>query len=486
MSSNEPTTENLSRIETLVQQKTGQPLSNLQRLVLEECLQSYRKTYEAIAAENNYSNKYIQQRVAPELWYLLSEIVGKKVTKSNCKTVLFGYLESLHPAQPTASNHAAQANQSHAHKQSSDTDTQHTPQDVLLEFPTESVPLGSPYYIQRQPYETQCYQLISQVGALIRIKGPRQVGKTSLMTRIVSRAKDYPAVVLNFQQTEQTILTDLDKLLRWICANITRQLKLPQAIEDFWDEDIGSKMSCTVYLEEYILTEITTPIVLVLEESSQLFEHGEIAKDFFSMLRAWHEYTKHNEEWQKLRLILVQSTETYIQLNTNQSPFNVGFEVALTPFNEEQVVTLIKRSGLSFDLKQLAQIMALLAGHPYLVRLALYYLASKKVSWDDLLYTAGTDAGIFKHHLQRHLRQLQQYDQLSNAFRVVLEHEGPVKIGQEEAFKLQSMGLVMLVGNQVQVSCKLYQQYFQEHLVLNTTDLALSAGYRRQDNQETG
>ncbi|MEO0378437.1 MAG: AAA-like domain-containing protein, partial [Cyanobacteria bacterium P01_A01_bin.17] len=334
-----------------------------------------------------------------------------------------------------------------------------------LEFPTESVPIGSPYYIQREPYESHCYQLILQPGALIRIKGPRQIGKTSLTTRIISQAKDYTAIVLNFQQTEQSVLTDLDKLLRWLCANISRQLKLSQALNDVWDEDIGSKMSCTIYLEEYILAEVDTPIVLMFEESSQLFEHNNVAKDFFSMLRTWHEYTKHDEAWQKLRLILVQSTEIYIQLDTNQSPFNVGFEVALTSFSADQVATLAERCGLSLDQSRLEQVMSLLGGHPYLVRLAFYYLANGSIGWDDLLRTASTDEGIFKHHLQRHLRQLQQYAQLNNAFQTVLSQHGPVRIGQEEAFKLQSMGLVTLAGNAVHVSCDLYRMYFGEHLL---------------------
>lgn len=471
MATDDNISNSLNRIEKLVHQKKSQPLTNLQRLVLKECLQAYRKTYEEIAAENNYSGKYIQQRVAPDLWYLLSEIVGVKVTKSNCRTVLFGYLERMgdRPAKSSTSSQPAHSSQVNKQTCVSTANKEPIQQGASLEFPTGSVPIGSPYYIQREPYESHCYQLISQTGALIRIKGPRQIGKTSLMTRIVSQAKDYPAVVLNFQQTEQNILTDLDRLLRWVCANITRQLKLPQALAEFWDDDIGSKMSCTVYLEEYILGEIDTPIVLVFEESSQLFEHNAVAKDFFSMLRAWHEYTKHDEEWQKLRLILVQSTENYIQLDTNQSPFNVGFEVSLTSFSGDQVATLAEQCGFSLDQSHLTQLMSLLAGHPYLIRLAFYHLANDGISWEELLYAASTDEGIFKHHLQRHLRHLKQHPPLTDAFQDVLSQDEPIRIGQEEAFKLESMGLVVLTGNKVCVSCDLYRTYFSEHL-LKATD----------------
>ena len=393
----------------------------------------------------------------------MSEIVGKKVNKANCRSVLLVHLDSQPRSEASQQTKISQV----VVQKVTPEENMCSPAKVgkmALEFPTESVPIGSPFYIPRNPQEACCYKLIKEPGALIRIKAPRQMGKTSLVNRIVAKTEDYPAIILNFQQTEQSILKDLDKLLRWISANITRTLKLPSALDDFWDEDIGSKMSCTIYLEEYILEEVGTPVVLVLEESSELFEHEAIAKEFFGMLRTWYEYTKHNETWKKLRLILVQSTETYVQLNVNQSPFNVGYEVALKPFDTAQVNTLAERSGLALTAQQSEQLMALLGGHPYLVRLALYYLASKSIVWEDLIASSGTDDGIFKHHLQRHLWQFQQHSALSLAFKEALGTEEPVKVEQDKAFKLQSMGLVHLEGRQIQVSCDLYRKYFSEAL----------------------
>ncbi|MEM6452748.1 MAG: AAA-like domain-containing protein [Cyanobacteria bacterium P01_D01_bin.105] len=465
----------LNLIDQLVHQKTGQSLTNIQQLVLSECLQPHKITYEAIAHKNNYSSSYIQQRVAPDLWYLMSEIIGKKVNKANCRSVLFGYLDNL--SLPEAAQTVSQKNkrpQTVAQNTVSEKNlcSSTSADKTVLEFPTESVPIGSPFYIQRDPQETCCHQLIREPGALVRIKAPRQMGKTSLVNRIVNKAKDYPAIILNFQQTEQSILKDLDKLLRWICANITRTLKLPSALDDFWDEDIGSKMSCTIYLEEYILEEISTPVILVLEESSELFEQEAVTKEFFGMLRTWYEYTKHNETWKKLRLILVQSTETYVQLNVNQSPFNVGFEVALKPFDRAQVDTLAERNSISLTAQQSEQLMVLLGGHPYLVRLAFYYLASESIGWEALIVSASKDNGIFKHHLQRHLWQLQQHTALALALKEVLATSEPVKIAQDKGFKLHSMGLVRLDGHQVQISCELYRSYFSEYLIETKTAAA--------------
>jgi hypothetical protein len=51
----------------------------------------------------------------------------------------------------------------------------------LYREPGGSVPLASGLYMERPPIETDCYREILQSGALIRIKAPRQMGKTSLM-----------------------------------------------------------------------------------------------------------------------------------------------------------------------------------------------------------------------------------------------------------------------------------------------------------------
>ena len=38
--------------------------------------------------------------------------------------------------------------------------------------------LSSDFYVERVPYESQCYEAILKPGALIRLKAPQQMGKT--------------------------------------------------------------------------------------------------------------------------------------------------------------------------------------------------------------------------------------------------------------------------------------------------------------------
>ncbi|KST70388.1 hypothetical protein BC008_45175 [Mastigocoleus testarum BC008] len=54
-----------------------------------------------------------------------------------------------------------------------------------FEQPEGQVSLNSAFYIERPPIEDDCYETILQSGALVRIKAPRQMGKTSLLSRIL-------------------------------------------------------------------------------------------------------------------------------------------------------------------------------------------------------------------------------------------------------------------------------------------------------------
>ncbi|MGB0563190.1 MAG: AAA-like domain-containing protein [Spirulinaceae cyanobacterium] len=435
----------ISFVDRTLLAQTGEHLNNLQTVLLRETLQETRRTYEEIGQAYGYSGSYIQQGIAPKLWRLLSKVFGEKISKKNLRSVLTSQFQQQELQASTVAPISTPSTQT-----------------TTLEYPTDSVPLDSPFYVVRSPLEPQCYQDILQPGALLRIKAPRQMGKTSLMNRMLAHAKQagQQTVVLNFQQAEQSILSDLNRLLRWLAANISRQLKLPATLDAFWDQDTGSKMSCTLYMEGYLLAETEQPWVLALEEISELFDYPEVARDFLAMLRTWHEYTKSEPEWQGLRLVLVQSTESYVQLNINQSPFNVGLELALQPFSPEQVQDLAARHQLELTPEQLIELMHLIAGHPHLVRLLFYDLAQGTESWSELMAGAATDTGIYHDHLHRHLGRLEEFPALRQAFAQVLQADRSVELPQVAAFRLQSMGLVQLVNNQVTVSCALYRKYF--------------------------
>jgi len=338
------------------------------------------------------------------------------------------------------------------------------------ELPSGQVRLASAFYVERVPYETQCYKEILQPGSLIRIKAPRQMGKTSLMARILYQAREqgYRTVPLSLQHADTGIFTNLNQLLQWLCAKITRKLRLPYQVDDYWSDTYGSKDNCTAYFEDCLLSAADEPLVLGLDEVDRVFQYPTISDDFFGLLRAWYEEAGYgdldSDLWNKLRLVVVHSTEVYIPLNVNQSPFNVGLPIELSEFSSEQVWNLARQHGLHWHSSQVEQLMRVVGGHPYLVRVALYHLAQQQLSLEKLLATAPTEAGIYGDHLRRHLWTLQQHPELAAAFAKVVIAKEPVELESVLAFKLHSMGLVQLRGNKVMPNFELYRQYFSDRV----------------------
>jgi hypothetical protein len=338
-----------------------------------------------------------------------------------------------------------------------------------LELPEGQVSLESPFYVERRPIEFDCYREIVKPGALIRVKAPRQMGKTSLMARIREhgKAQGYQEVSVSFDQANRELFADLDQFLQWFCANVGRKLGLPNKLGDYWDEIFGSKVNCTAYFEEYLLLEINQPLVLGLDKVDLMFPHQAIATDFFSLLRAWHESAKHQKIWQKLRLVIMHSKEVDIPMDINQSPFNVGLQIELQELNQAQVQDLVKRYGLNWNSTQVEKLMLMVGGHPYLVRVALYQMARTKITLEDLLKTAPTEEGLYRNHLLNHLLNLERNQELLKAMKQVVAANTPVRIAPKEDLELLSMGLVKKKGNDVFPMCELYRQYFCDRLRVN-------------------
>ena len=343
----------------------------------------------------------------------------------------------------------------------------HPPQPVAEpELPMGQVELASAFYVERPGIDERCYEAIAKPGALIRIKAPRQMGKTSLMARILQQATTlgYRSVPLSLQLADGQVFTDLDQFLKWFCAVVALELQLPDRLTDYWSGIFGSKVSCKSYFERYLLANITEPLVLGLDEVDRVLQYPELTADFFGLLRAWHEEAKNREIWKKLRLVVVHSTEVYVPMDINQSPFNVGLPIELPEFKSEQVQDLALRHGLAWGTTEVGQLMAMVGGHPYLVRLALYHIARQEITLAQLLETAPTDAGLYNDHLRRHLWILSQHPELAAALNKVVMTDNPVQLESIQAFKLHSMGLVYLQGNEVTPRCDLYRQYFRVRL----------------------
>jgi transcriptional regulator with XRE-family HTH domain len=342
-----------------------------------------------------------------------------------------------------------------------------------LEYPEGQVALDSAFYLERPPIEQRCYEEINKPGSLIRIKAPQNMGKSSLLARILQQGESQGniTVIIDFQLAEEEFFSNLNTFLRWFCDTVTEEIaaenpelqqKLLQTLDEHWKsaQRFGYMKTCKNYFERYLFPQISQPLILGLETVDKLFEYPKIYRDFFGLLRALHEEAKRRDIWKKLRLVIVHSTEAYVPVDINQSPFNVGLVADLPEFTQEQVKDLAQRHQLNWSDIEVEKLMGLVGGHPFLVRLALYKIAIQEINLAQVLQTAATAEGIYSKHLQHLESILKQQPELWTAMQKVVDSSSPVFLATEIRFKLHSLGLVKLQGDEVTPRCELYRQYF--------------------------
>jgi diguanylate cyclase (GGDEF)-like protein len=456
----------------LLQATESKPLTTLQELILRQAWEG--KTYTAIAQDAFYGAERVR-KVAARLWSLLSHVIDEPITKTNFRR----FLES----RPLTSSQYQLIQNSHL------TFT------TLPEFPDSPIAPNSPFYIPRSPIEELAEAEITEPGSVIRIIAPRKMGKSSLMLRLLDHAvqKSYQTVNLDLRQADDQVFTSLDKFLRWFCANVSRELNRTPKLDEYWDYELGSKVSCSVYFQHYILESVPTSLVLGLNEFDRIFKYQEITSEFLPLIRLWSEQAKSVAIWQKLRVVVSHSTEIYIPLKLMQSPFNIGLPLTLPPLTQNQVQALALRYGLEWvSDAEIRQLMDIVGGHPYLVQLALYYFkysdsillnqhlssgatvafegSSIQTDQQQQLFTrfirqAATESGIYSDYLRGLLSTLNQEPQLIVILKQMLLRDRPIELEPLQIHQLKSLGLVELEGDRATLSCDLYRQYFSKYLL---------------------
>lgn len=444
--------------------RLGRNLTDVEILVLKGAWN--REEYDQVAAKYQYATSYISQDVAPKLWKTLTDALGEKVKKSNFKEALKRCWEQQHLLK----NQRFEEFDSEQVEISA-SDQTHTPKKLppLSYHNSNQDSLIGDRYIERPPIESICYDTLLQPGSLIRIKAPTLMGKTLLINRLLTQlaTQNYRTVSLSFELADRKIhFTDLDRFLRWMCINLSRELGLSNRVEEYWDEaGIGSKVSCTTYFEEYLLAESDRPLVLCLDDVDSIFPYPNVYEDVFSLLRSWYEKARSRRNWKKLKLVIVHATDVYIQISIHQSPFNVGLPIELPEFTFEQVQAFAQQHGLVGDSALAELLMNLVGGHPYLLEQAFSYLkAHPNMPLPEFLSAAPTGAGIYAHHLRQHWLTLHQQPKLLIALKAVMTATDSIQLEPMQAYQLQSMGLVKLSGDQAEPRCDLYRQYFRTHL----------------------
>ncbi len=334
-----------------------------------------------------------------------------------------------------------------------------------LEEPGGALKLSDKFYVEREADTLLRNQLVKR-GTTTTIRAPRQTGKTSLLMRGMrhARSQGQPVVFFDVQSSGRERLASCEVLLRSLAEVIVDDLALDESLlEQAWQGTRSIQIKLQRFLESQVLPRLDKPLVLAIDEADSLLQ-TDFHTDFFSLLRSWHNRRAINPKWEKFNLVLVISTEPYLLIaDVNQSPFNVGLHLDLSDFTLEQVRDLNLRHGSPVGENNLATLMNLLQGHPYLTRRALYALAVEGLSWSQFVREAPTDQGLFSDHLRRQYWGIRDKPDLKQALKEIIHTR---RCSDEMAFfRLLKAGLVKGCDDNYTCRCGLYEVYFKDKLL---------------------
>jgi hypothetical protein len=335
---------------------------------------------------------------------------------------------------------------------------------ATLEAPAGAMRPESPFYIERTADRQLLRQLEGQ-GTTTTIQAGRQTGKTSLLIHAMhaSRRPQRRDIYLDFQLVDQASLDDLPGFLRFLSEAIAEQLDLEWDLVDrYWQAARNPAQTFNRFLQREVLQRFDQQILLAIDEADLLLG-AEYKKHFFALLRAWDSRRAFDPDWRKLNLVMVISTHPYLLIDdVNLSPFNVGLNLQLRDFTPDQVSDLNQRHGNPLKPAEIPSLMALVGGHPYLVRQAYYTLVGEGLALGDLSAIAASPAGPFGKHLLFYQHSLKQNPALLAAFQHVLREQ---KLPDDAILeRLSAVGLIQQDQGNWKPRCGLYEEFFRRQL----------------------
>jgi DNA-binding SARP family transcriptional activator len=270
-----------------------------------------------------------------------------------------------------------------------------------------AMPLNSRFYIERSTDEAFCRAILRQ-DSIVLVKGPRQVGKTSLLSRGLQTARNAGRRVafLDLQKLAARQYESTEALYLAMAGHLYERLELDTPPGSVWNADAGPNDNFERYLRRHVLRSggDNTHLVWALDEIDMLFQQP-YCSEVFALFRSWHNERALDPDgpWGRMTLCILYATEAHLFItDLNQSPFNVGTRLSLEDFTPVQVIELAGRhGGLLNGTGEMERFLRLVGGHPYLVRRGLNELAGGAHDLAALETNAAGDASPFSDHLRR-------------------------------------------------------------------------------------